>query len=55
MVIPLEEESDPDPDPPALRPPPHPDHTNVARQRTMAPANLAREDFAFPIISDPLS
>jgi hypothetical protein len=48
-VMPLEVE------PPTFMPPPQPDHTKTARERTIAPANFAPEDFFVPIISDPLS
>jgi len=42
-------------EPPTFIPPPQPDHARMTRERTKAPANLAPEDFAVPIISDPLS
>jgi hypothetical protein len=52
-VMPLEVEPDV---PPEFMPPPQPAHKNIARERTAAPVNLApEEDFADPIISDPLS
>jgi hypothetical protein len=53
MVMPFEVEFDPDPV--ALRPPPHPDHASMAKERTKTPANLTAEDLDVPIISDPLS
>jgi hypothetical protein len=54
-VTPFELELGLELEPPALNPPPQPDHTRMARERTIALANLAPEDFDFPIISDPLS
>lgn len=52
IVMPLEVE--PELELPTV-PPPQPDQTRTMRERTMALANLAPEDFIVPIISDPLS
>src|SRR5713101_2253553 len=41
------------PEAPTLMPPPQPDHTQIANDKTRMPVNFTREDFFNPTISAP--